>query len=210
MVGKEFEEKEGMKIRKYKDYNEYTEHQKSKLGIITWLDKYDVDYRKVLLGRLKELAIEFKGKNVLCLAARTGTEVKAFIDLGANARGIDLNPGENNKLVDKGDFHNIQKDDSSIDIVFTNSFDHSLEPYKLISEIKRILIKDGLLIMEVSRGSKDEHGSGSGSYECLEWEYVDDVVKLFQKRGFELLNQKKFNHHGRYTWGGEQLVFTIK
>ena len=47
-------------------------------------------------------------RTVLCLAARIGTEVKAFLDLGCFAIGIDLNPGTDNRYVVHGDFHDLQ------------------------------------------------------------------------------------------------------
>ncbi len=199
VVSKEFIEQNRFKIRKYKNYDEYVAHQKSKLPIITWMDKYDVDYRKALNERLEKLGMDFKGKNVLCLAARIGTEVKSFCDQGAFAIGIDLNPGEENKYVVHGDFHDIQFPDNSADFVFSNSFDHTLEPEKMISEIKRILKKDGTLIMEIGRPGP------AGSYECLSWERIDDVIKLFSSRGFTLLKRSEYNKGGLLP-GGEQLI----
>lgn len=199
MVSKEFIEHGKLQKREYKDYEEYVTHQKSKLALITWLDKYDVDYRKALNERLIKLGMGFKGKNVLCLAARTGTEVKSFIDQGAFAVGIDLNPGEGNKHVVHGDFHNIQFPNDSADFVFSNSFDHSLEPEKMITEIRRILKPTGTLIMEIGRAGP------SGSYECLSWEKIDDVIKLFTSRGFTLLFKNEFNKGGLLS-GGEQVI----
>ncbi len=202
-VSKEFIKKDGLSIRKYEDYTEYVEHQKSKLSIITWLDKYDVDYREILLERLKTLDLTIKGKSVLCLAARMGTEVKAFLDMGAFAVGIDLNPGEDNMWVVKGDFHDIQYPNDSVDIVFINSIDHSLKPSKLISEIKRVIKDEGRFIMEIGREGT------TGYYECLEWENIDQMIKLFKEEGFNLLSRKPFNKYKRYVCGGEQLFFKI-
>lgn len=72
------------------------------------LSRYDVDFRKILFDRLERLSLLRNGMTVLCLAARIGTEVKAFFDIGCFAVGIDLNPGENNRYVVYGDFHDIQ------------------------------------------------------------------------------------------------------
>ena len=117
MVSKEFIQEGKFKKRVYNDYDEYLMHQKAKLGGITdWLKRYDVTYREALNIRLKDTQIDFKGKNVLCLAARIGTEVKSFIDQGAFAIGIDVNPGEESKYVIHGDFHDIQFSDNSIEI----------------------------------------------------------------------------------------------
>lgn len=208
MVSKKFVEKiDGLKVRDYKGYEEYVKHQKSKLAIIPWLDEYDLTYREALNKRLKQTKIDFKGAKVLCLGARIGTEVKSFIDQGCFAIGTDLNPGEGNKYVVHGDFHDIQFADDTVDIVFTNAIDHSLQPTKLIKEVRRVLNPGGILILEVGRGTKDEHGTGAGSYECLEWEKVDQVVELVVKEGFVLEQRNKTHQEHRFVGGGEQLVF---
>jgi len=217
MVSKEFKPIEhGFTVRQYKDYNEYTEHQKSKLAKIDWIDKYDTVYRECLRERLSEINI-FDGvsvfspsdKKVLCLAARVGTEVKAFKDLGAFAVGIDLNPGKDNQHVMYGDFHDIQFPDHCTDIVFTNSIDHSVEPTKMVAEIKRVLRSGGHFITELGRGEGDG-GRGGGSWECLDWNKIDDVIKFIESQGFTHIYSKDFNSHGRYTWGGRFVVFEVQ
>ncbi len=206
MVSKEFTQKGIFKRRDYKDYNEYLNHQKEKLNKIgnmtKWLTKYDVIFRKVLNGRLKETQIDFKGKSVLCLAARIGTEVKSFIDQGAFAVGMDLNPGKENHYVVHGDFHKIQYANESIDIIFTNSFDHAFEPEKLVSEIERVLKKDGLLIMENA-------STPPGGYESLDWKNTDDILNLFSE-GFTLLKNEKFARGNGMLWAGAQVIFKKK
>ena len=207
MASKEFIDKEGFKQRKYETYDAYVDHQKSKLdnvgNIHEWLKKYDVVFREVLNGRLKETQIDFKGKSVLCLAARIGTEVKSFFDQGAFAVGMDLNPGKESKYVVHGDFHNIQFPNDSVDFVFTNSFDHSIKPEKLISEILRVLKKDGSLIMDIA-------GTPPGSYECLDWKSIDDVINFFLSKGFTISRRMKFERGNGMLWHGEQVIFKKK
>ena len=60
---------------------------------------------------------QLDGQDAAVVGARIGTEVKAFLDLGAVAIGIDLNPGENNRYVVYGDFHDLQFASGSIDVV---------------------------------------------------------------------------------------------
>jgi SAM-dependent methyltransferase len=199
--------KSGFTIRNYNNYQQYSRHQGSKLerimldGKESWLNYYDVGYRDILRERLKE-RIPAKGMNVLCLAARLGTEVKAFIDLGCFAVGIDLNPGNGNKYVVNGDFHDLQYADESIDIVFTNSFDHVLHPERILSEIKRILKPQGQIFIELSLGT--EEGSNPGDYETFFWRKIEEVIRLFQEYSFELIYEeiiaKPFN-------GGKFLIF---
>ncbi|MEY2527921.1 MAG: hypothetical protein QOJ05_11, partial [Verrucomicrobiota bacterium] len=108
--------------RGYSSYEAYLEHQKAKLETHDF-GRYDEEFRATLRERLSALEIEWPGGTVLCLAARIGTEVKAFLDLGAFAVGIDLNPGADNRYVVHGDFHDLQFAPGSIDVVYTNSLD---------------------------------------------------------------------------------------
>ena len=91
-------ETDGFQKRGYASYEAYLEHQKAKLETHDF-GAYDTEFRKVLRERLTALEIDWRGRSVLCLGARIGTEVKAFLDLGAFAIGIDLNPGPDNRYV---------------------------------------------------------------------------------------------------------------
>jgi len=125
---------EKFKTRVYSSYEEYLEHQKQKLEYID-LEEYDVKYRDVLLERLRKLYFLKPGMTVLCLGARLGTEVKAFLDIGCFAIGIDLNPGCDNRYIVYGDFHNLQFASSSVDVIFTNALDHVFDMRQMIEEV---------------------------------------------------------------------------
>lgn len=188
--------------RVYKNYSDYLSHQRAKLSTMDLRD-YDKKYCAVLKERLAPLVkkgIICEGSAVLCLAARIGTEVRAFLHHNCFAVGIDLNPGKRNKYVLTGDFHNIQFPDKSADIVFTNSLDHSLYFEKLISEIKRVLKPGGYVILEIVRGFKE--GGKVGYYEAAAWEKVDNCLEQFTQAGFNVSERSTFH----YPWGGEQVV----
>lgn len=188
--------------RVYKDYDEYVSHQRAKLGTMD-LGEYDERYFNVLKERLAPLAaknIIREGDVALCLAARLGTEVRAFLDYNCFAVGIDLNPGKNNKYVLTGDFHEIQFPQNSADIIFTNSLDHSLYFDRLISEIKRVLKPGGYLVLEIVRGI--EEGGKVGYYEALAWPKIDSCLQQFTQAGFQVLERNDFT----YPWGGQQVV----
>lgn len=189
------------KVKKYASYSEYVEHQKLKLKRIkNDLGQYDEQYRKILRKRLIEDAVVNNTMSVLCLGARLGTEVKSFLDLGCFAIGLDLNPGENNKYVVHGDFHNIQFPQSSVDIVFTNSLDHVFDLSKLIREIKRILKLKGYLIIEVSGGERE--GCEPRYYESFFWKKIDDLLRVFAKSGFRVVKRSSF----KYPRSGDHIV----
>jgi len=178
--------KDGFEKRDYKTYKDYIKHQKLKLQRMH-LSDYDTRYRIVLRTRLEKLNILQPGMSVLCLGARLGTEVKSFLDLGCFATGIDINPGEKNKFVVFGDFHDIQFPESSCDLVFTNSIDHVYSIEKVIGEIKRILKPTGLLILQADLGSIEERSRFL--FESFRWTKVDDLVSFFEKSNFKLFNR---------------------
>jgi len=146
--------------REYDNYKEYLAHQASKLDVLLkkknkWTqcvrpECFDKRVRKFTKNLKRYLPYLIEG-NVLCLGARNGAEVKAFRRLGVKeAIGIDLNPGEDNKYVIHGDFHNMEFEDNSFQNVFTNSLDHILDIRKLSKEIHRILVPSGRIVLEIS------------------------------------------------------------
>ena len=195
----------GLKRKQYDTYDEYVEHQKSKFPKVKSFlkEEYDTKYRIELRKRLQKYCVVKLGMNALCLAARLGTEVKSFIDLGCFAIGLDLNPGHENKYVVTGDFHHIQFADSSVDIVFTNSLDHAFNLDKLAKEIKRVTKPGGNLILEIVKG--EEEGVSPSYYESVYWNTVEDVLRIFARSGFKVLSRHSFT----YPWKGEHISFVL-
>jgi SAM-dependent methyltransferase len=174
---------DGVRIRRYDSYEQYVEHQRSKLELLELAD-YDAAYRGALAQRLALLQLKLTGRSVVCLAARLGTEVKAFHDRGAFAVGTDLNPGPGNRLVLPGDFHNIQFPDDAVDIVFSNSIDHSLDPPRLAREVARVLKPGGHAVLELAAVAPPTSVSDN-SWEAFRWLSHDDALALFTAAGLE-------------------------
>jgi ubiquinone/menaquinone biosynthesis C-methylase UbiE len=141
-----------------------------------------------------------RGLRVLCLAARLGGEVRAFIDLGALAIGIDLNPGIGNRYVVHGDFHHLQYADNTFDVVFTNSLDHALDVPRIMDEARRVLADDGMFIVEASAGRESY---APKTWEALTWANLDDLVTVIEQGGFRLESRSEVDE----LWPGEQLRF---
>lgn len=194
----------GHSFRYYRDYLSYLRHQASKLPLINKDDLavYDREYRRLLKDRLKAGGFVKRGMNVLCLGARQGTEVKAFLDLGCFAVGIDINPGENNHFVLHGDFHSIQFPDGVVDVVFTNSLDHVFDIQQVLNEVRRVLKSNGLFVVEAIMGMKE--GIEPDEYASFWWETTEGLTSLIEKKGGFLLKRcQKFSK----PWEGHHLVF---
>lgn len=200
----------GFARKNYRSYDEYLKHQKSKLeeikkGRVWWFGDYDNRYREALKARLEEAGMVHRGDTVLCLAARLGTEVRAFIDLGCFAIGLDLNPGEENKHVVHGDFHHIQYADHSVDVIFCNSLDHAYDLDKLFSEVKRVLAPEGILILEINVNT-DEGTTDAGYYESFAWSSTESLIKLLEGYGLKRIKSSSFD----YPWKGEHAYFAFQ
>lgn len=195
-----YESDQAFRRRVYRTYEDYVAHQQSKLKSVD-LSSCEIEYREVLRERLEKLNFLRRGMGVLCLAARLGTEVKSFLDIGCFAIGIDVNPGASNRYVVWGDFHDIQFPSESVDVVFTNSVDHAFDIQKLIDETKRVLKPDGLLVVEAVAGSSE--GGCPRSFESFYWSKIDDLVSLVERSQFRLVKRSSFD----YPWTGQQLCF---
>jgi SAM-dependent methyltransferase len=191
------EPSDGIAARRYQSYSDYVRHQRSKLPMVD-LREYDRRFREDLAERLK--ISDWKGKSVLCLAARIGTEVRAFHDAGAFAIGIDLEPGERNQWVLPGDFHELVFPDACVDGLYCNSLDHALDLKKLLEEAKRVLKPGGTLLIDA------QHGSGEfDDWAATAWNSVDQLRQVIESVGFSLADRKPIT----IPQPGEQLRFTM-
>lgn len=184
-VGERWTEDEqgGLQRREYRNYDDYLNHQASKLQYID-LSDYDRWFRTCLAERLARLPEVKPGMSALCLAARIGTEVKAFQDVGCFSVGIDLNPGPNNKYVLSGDFHEIQFPADSVDVVYTNSIDHAFDAARMIAEVRRVLKPSGIFIVEAPHGR--EAGQAAEDYESFWWNSDRDLQLMVEGCGFHM------------------------
>ena len=184
--------------RGYDSYEAYLEHQKAKLETHDF-GRYDEEFRTTLRERLSALELEWPGRSVLCLAARIGTEVKAFLDLGAFAVGIDLNPGADNRYVVHGDFHDLQFAPESIDVVYTNSLDHAFDIDRIAKEVLKVLKPDGVFLVEAVQGR--DQGTNPGFFESFFWKNIDELVGALENAGFTVSRRTSI----AAPWPGEQI-----
>lgn len=193
-------EDEAFQKRDYDSYDDYLEHQKAKLETHEF-GEYDEKFRRALRERLSSFDLEWQRCSVLCLGARIGSEVKAFLDLGAFAVGIDLNPGKDNRYVVHGDFHDLQYAPNSVDVVYTNSLDHAFDVNRLAAEVLRVLRPGGLFILEAVQGRDQE--INPGFFESFFWKNIDELVRVFEHAGFTASQKTPITN----PWPGEQICF---
>jgi len=191
--------------RKYSSYDEYVEHQGSKLDkIIHRLRETEAEDFADFKDRFEGCEQLSEARSVLCLGARLGTEVRALHALGYFAVGIDLNPGQDNPYVLPGDFHGIVFADGSIDAVYTNTLDHVFDLEKMTGEIRRLLRPNGIFIADVLQGF--EEGFVPGDYESTHWSDADTfLAKVAETGKFTLESVREIGQRRRDHW--RQAVF---
>ena len=166
--------------RQYATYQEYLDHQAAKLDEVR--DRLEETAAEDLAEFTRRFAtctaIPARAR-VLCLGARRGTEVEAFLNLGHFAVGIDLNPGTDNKYVLSGDFHKLVFPDASVDVVYTNVFDHVFDLEQMLREIARVLTSTGILVADILPGY--EEGFTPGRFEATTWPRLDVLIEQIMK-----------------------------
>lgn len=123
---------------------------------------------------------------ILCIGARSGAEVTAAIECGfKGSQGLDLHPVGKN--VRQGDWHSMPFADASFANVFSNSLDHCLSLDKLATEVRRVLVDDGVFYVRASDrdpGKTLETWIAKGGNEALYWQTADDLRDALLERGF--------------------------
>lgn len=174
------EKEGGLAKRDYADYEEYLTHQKLKLDEMVRMkggfSNFDIfDFRLKFYARFRHLTrLLPSDAKILCCGARQGTEVDVLRDLGFHAaRGIDLNPGEGNPLVEVGDMMKLDLPDNSLDLLYTNCVDHAFDLDQLLTEHRRVLKPNGYLLYDIAFNEQE----GAGIWEAIEWDRAEDILE---------------------------------
>jgi len=183
-------EKQGsLRYRDYDTYEEYLMHQqhkfsgilKAKGGFTNWII---LRYRIKFYRRFSHLSNFLpKSAKILCAGARQGTEVEVLHDLGfKNSFGIDLNPGPDNKYVRVGDFMNLEIENASIDMIYSNCIDHAYNIEKFFAEHYRVLRPNGYALYDIaiqnSRAFEAVDYDSEDAVFAIMWPYFQKIIKI--------------------------------
>jgi len=186
--------------RQYAGYDDYVAHQIDKLDGLGG-EAFANSEKTVQRFRQRfELIDQLPSHgSVLCLGARRGEEVKAFIELGHFAIGIDLNPGPAPELVVVGDFHALNFASESVDCVYMNCLDHAWVLDKILSEVRRVLKVDGLFVADIVHGY--EEGFAVGGHDTMHWAKARDFCDHIAKLGsLKIESFRDLAEHGSPQW----------
>jgi len=191
-----------MRQKQYDDYDHYVSVQKSKTmkpSVRTVHEtKFDLRKRKFVVDFIYQLSdlVPVKSK-VLCLGARRGEEVVAFQELGYDAIGVDL--VATSPYVIEADFHDLPFEDSSFDLIFSNSVDHVFDLEKFTSEIRRVIRPGGIGLFRFSIGRIGDR------WASLEFDTAEEFLVYFSE--YEIVKNETIK---RQDVGIDQFVILRK
>ena len=189
-----------MKIYEYKNYDEYIKAQKdttdAKYGKLVYIKNNTVDD---IFNELKNYNIE----SILCHGTRSGEEQKLFKNaFNCYVMGSELSE----KAILAGmttiwDFNKRNEDwINMFDIVYTNSFDHSITPKETLAVWKEQLKTTGRLLID---WSDSQNGMGVVASDPLN-ATGKELIEMASKVGLYL--ERKISE-GKTKHGGTILAF---
>ncbi len=147
-----------MKVYEYKDYQDYIDNQVSTTKTKSdWVYAKKETIKKISL--IKGIAV----KNILCHGTRSAGEQKYFLENYPNAYIVGSEISETGKdypMTVIHDFNKVKKEwVGKFDIVYSNSFDHTITPLETLTVWKNQLNKNGTLFLEYAERQSRCHSA---------------------------------------------------
>ena len=178
-----------MKVYEYKDYNHYVEAQER-------TNKEKLDWVYVSKKIIQKIADDKKtADNILCHGTRNGAEQKYFQEFFKDAYIIGTEISSTAHMFPMTIQHDvtIEKPEwiGKFDIIYSNAFDHSINPEKTISVWANQLNTTGRLYLEYSE--TQSIGNDADPLDATTKEVEDLIMK-----NLEIVGKitKGVNHHG--------------
>ena len=175
---------------RHKNYQEYLDKQLEKTLDPLRIEKWKGDEWQIKVEGFRHIFKrneEFlkNKKEAICLGARTGQEVYVLRELGLNCVGIDLVDFPPYTI--KGDIHNLQFEDSKFDLIFTNIVDHSLYLEQFISEMERVCVVGGIMILNILQNQPGDDYSENVIND------TEPLIKMFKNS--VVIKNRKINNY---------------
>ena len=175
---------------RHKNYQEYLDKQLEKTLDPLRIEKWKGDEWQIKVDGFRHIFKrneEFlkNKKEAICLGARTGQEVYVLRELGLNCVGIDLVDFPPYTI--KGDIHNLQFEDSKFDLIFTNIVDHSLYLEQFISEMERVCVDGGIMILNILQNQPGDDYSDNVIND------TEPLIKMFKNS--VVIKNRKINNY---------------
>lgn len=165
-----------MEIYEYSNYNEYvkaqTDANKRKISKI-WVNKKTID----LICKQNPLA-----SKILCHGTRNAAEQKMFLENKTFAEiiGTEISSTANDFLMTVQ--HDFMKPNADwigyFDIVYSNSFDHNIDPYNTLKVWKNQLDLSGKLYIDIPLDENDNRSRLSDPLSITKEEIIDMAIDL--------------------------------
>ena len=82
-----------------------------------------------------------------------------------------------------------------LDIVYSNSLDHSFNINKLVEEAKRVLKKDGFMYFHLQKGIEENKKNNLGNYEALGWNHTNYIIQKILDNDLIIESKKDLNEN---------------
>ena len=193
-----------MEIFKYKDYEDYIQAQIE--GNLKKIDRIIKTGQSYVRPNVIKNIVERKkdAKRVLCHGTRNANEQKYFLDLLKDSYIIGSEVSTNAEefpMTVQHDFNMVKEEwINSFDIVYSNSFDHSITPFETLKVWKDQLNDSGRLFLEHTVQAKNHISNRTDPLKIEKQELIDmigkvdmNIVEEFRGRekGYVLVCEKK-------------------
>ena len=186
-----------MELYEYKSYEEYVKAQEN--GNRKKLSSHSGTGPEVISEVKKRIP---EAKNILCHGTRGGQEQKHFLDAypGAFVIGTEISStAKKVPMTEHWDFSKVKEEwNGKFDIVYSNSFDHSITPAETLEVWMNQLNEGGSLILEMHIAGK---GWKPTPMDPLSYRR-EDIVQLVELKGYRITDEWPSppftDHRGRF------------
>lgn len=202
-----------MEIYKYKNYEEYKKKQIE--ANVRKLDRTWVDPAS-LKNVMKYIHdnLNVKPRKILCHGTRRGLEQEYILDYFKDIKDLDVIGTEISHTATEfpntiqWDFHDV-KDEwvGSIDIIYSNSFDHSIKPRECLDTWMSCLKQNGICVIEYSTHT-DHKMCETDPFAATLHEYKDLIEEKYEI--VKVINNKNIQDEAHSILQGKRYYFIIR